>query len=276
MKYDKELDVALQAADLAGRVVMDHYARFKAIPNAPADISTQADKQAQEIILDHLFAHFPNDAYSAEEKTAALANAPPMGPRLWIVDPIDGSRGFARKNDEFSIMIGFVHQGEVVVGVIAEPARERLTFGIRGGGCWKRDGQQPAASRCRVSDVADLARSTLVQSRSRDPGVPTDQVSAIRPAKVLEHYSAGLKMVIVARGEGEMYVNRYAAFHDWDVAAGHVLIEEAGGKVTGLGGQPLVYGTEGAWQRHGLLASNGRIHAAALAALATILQKAAG
>ncbi len=62
-------------------------------------------------------------------------------------------------------------------------------------------------------------------------------------------------------------VNRYAEFHDWDIAAGHILVEEAGGTVTGLKGEKLVYGSEGAWQRHGLLASNGKLHEAAIAGL---------
>ena len=109
-----------------------------------------------------------------------------------------------------------------------------------------------------------------MQSRSRDPGVPSGQVEALKPARVIEVYSAGLKLVLVARGEADDYVNRYLAFHDWDIAAGHVLVEEAGGTVTGLRGEQLQYGTEGAWQRSGLLATNGRLHAAALERLRTV------
>ena len=63
------------------------------------------------------------------------------------------------------------------------------------------------------------------------------------------------------------YVNTYAAFHDWDICAGHILVTEAGGRVTGLRGQELHYGVEGAWQRHGLLATNGALHGASLEGL---------
>jgi 3'(2'), 5'-bisphosphate nucleotidase len=93
-------------------------------------------------------------------------------------------------------------------------------------------------------------------------------VAALKPARVRETYSAGIKLALVARGEVDLYVNTYAAFHDWDICAGHILVEVAGGTVTGLGGQELRYGTPGAWQRHGLLATNGLLHQAALERLA--------
>jgi 3'(2'), 5'-bisphosphate nucleotidase len=122
---------------------------------------------------------------------------------------------------------------------------------------------------CRVSSTRDLAAATLVQSRSRNPDAPTGPVAALKPAHVRETYSAGIKLALVARGEVDLYVNTYAAFHDWDICAGHVLVDEAGGVVTGLGGQELRYGTSGAWQRHGLLATNGLLQRSALEQLAS-------
>src|SRR5207245_8201337 len=101
--------------------------------------------------------------------------------------------------------------------------------------------------------------------RSRNPGEPSWPVQALRPARVVETYSAGIKLARVARGEADVYVNTYDAFHDWDICAGHILVAEAGGRVTGLAGQELHYGLPGAWQRDGLLASNGLLHELALA-----------
>jgi 3'(2'), 5'-bisphosphate nucleotidase len=113
--------------------------------------------------------------------------------------------------------------------------------------------------------VAELTQSTLTQSRSRTPGKKSRWVEALQPARVIESYSAGIKLALVARGEADVYLNTYDAFHDWDIAAGHLLVTEAGGKVTGTGGEELRYGLEGAWQKHGLLATNGKVHEAALA-----------
>ena len=85
--------------------------------------------------------------------------------------------------------------------------------------------------------------------------------------RVIETYSAGIKLAQVARGEADIYLNTYDAAHDWDICAGHLLVTEAGGKVTTLKGEELHYGRAGAGQRGGLLASNGRLHDAALAVL---------
>ena len=104
----------------------------------------------------------------------------------------------------------------------------------------------------------------LTQSRSRKPGERSPLVQALQPKQIRETYSAGIKLALVARGEADYYVNSYEAFHDWDICAGQILVEEAGGVVTGLGGEPIIYGTPGAWQRQGLLGSNGLLHAAAV------------
>ena len=263
MAFDRELQAALQAAQQASRVILDAYRQFQAIPDAPIDITTEADRQAQEIILCDLTEAFPGDAFCAEEQTPALAGAPRVGPRLWIVDPIDGTRGFARKNGEFSVMIAFVENGQIGVGVVQEPAKNRCTYAVRGGGCHRRDDAAEPV-RCQVSATADLANSVMVQSHSRTRGVSSRMQQAVRPGRVVETYSAGIKLAMVARGEVDLYVNDYTQFHDWDIAAGHILVAEAGGAVTGLHGEVLKYGLPDAWQRSGLLGSNGHVHAAAL------------
>ncbi len=266
MAHERELEAALAAADEAGKALRRLYTDFVAIPDAPASISTDADRQSQEIILTHLRRQFPTDAFCAEEETSTLAEAEHTGARLWVVDPIDGTRGFARKNGEFSVMVAFVDQGTVAVGVVLEPARERVTYAVRGGACWKRDPGDREAVRCQVSAVSELAAATLTQSRSRS-GEPTGPVQALKPVRVRETYSAGIKLALVARGEVDLYVNTYAAFHDWDICAGDILVTEAGGRVTGLKGETLHYGLPGAWQRHGVLGTNGRLHEAAVGLL---------
>jgi 3'(2'), 5'-bisphosphate nucleotidase len=259
-QYQKELAAGLEAARRAGEVILQHYATFQKIEDAPADISTIADRESQEVILQHLHAIFPGDALCAEETTATLAGVKRVGPRLWIVDPIDGSRGFAKKNGEFSVMIAFVEAGAIGVGIVFEPAKERLTYAELGGGCWALGGGcwtvgSGERRACRVSAVAEPSACSLIQSHSK-PGQPSWPVTVMQPARVLETYSAGVKLARVARGEADVYVNTYSEFHDWDIAAGHLLVTEAGGQATGLGGEPLRYGEPGAKQRHGLIAAN--------------------
>jgi 3'(2'), 5'-bisphosphate nucleotidase len=171
------------------------------------------------------------------------------------------------KYGEFSVMIGFTVGGKAVVGVVLEPTLGRVTYASQGGGCWAKVGDGPPA-RCRVSGQADPAAATLVQSRSKPGGKPKIGVTAVGPAKVLETYSAGIKLAMVARGDADLYVNDYPNFHDWDVCAGHVLVEEAGGTVTEFAGDPVEYGSPGKRQRQGMVATNGALHAAVLARLA--------
>jgi 3'(2'), 5'-bisphosphate nucleotidase len=266
MPYGRELEAALAAADLAGAVILDHYAHFAALTDAPASISTAADRASQEAILRHLRAQFPGDAFCAEEDTPGLAGVPRTGPRLWVIDPIDGTRGFATKNGEFSVMIAFVHKGRVAAGAVTEPANGRRTCAARGGGCWSRDGGGEARA-VRVSAVTELAASTLTQSHTKPGRGPTLPVRRLVPARVIETYSAGVKLAQVARGEADLYVCTYDRLHDWDLAAGHILVDEAGGRATDLNGGELSYGRQPPVHLRGVMASNGVTHAAALNAL---------
>jgi 3'(2'), 5'-bisphosphate nucleotidase len=119
---------------------------------------------------------------------------------------------------------------------------------------------------CFVTKTESLTDAVLVQSHARKGETPWP-VTALKPRKVVETYSAGVKLAMVARGEADLYVNTYANFSDWDICAGDLLVTEAGGTVTEIAGTPIHYGTSGNAQRGGLLATNGRLHAAAVAGL---------
>jgi 3'(2'), 5'-bisphosphate nucleotidase len=261
MDYQHELEVALEAAAKASDYLRSAYEAFTPVPDAPANISTDADRASQDLILTHLATAFPDDTLCAEEGTPT----PRKGHRLWVVDPIDGTRGFARKNGEFSVMIGLVAKGRVVVGVVSEPAHDRVTYARFGHSCWVRTGTaMPTA--CFVTKTEALADAVLVQSHAKKGETPWP-VAALRPKRVIETYSAGVKLAMVARGEVDLYVNTYANFNDWDICAGDILVTEAGGTVTEIAGTPVRYGTPGYAQRGGLLATNGRLHAAAVTGL---------
>jgi 3'(2'), 5'-bisphosphate nucleotidase len=266
MTFDTELAAALEAVGRAGELIRREYEAFAAIPDAPASISTHADRASQELILTFLHAHFPADALCAEEKTPALETVPHTGPRVWVVDPIDGTRGFARKTGQFSVMIGLLAAGQPVLGVVLEPASDRYTYATAGGGCYTRTGSG-AATRCVVSGRASLDTAILVQSWSK-PGQPTRPVESLRPARVVETYSGGVKLAMVARGEADVYANTYEKFFDWDVGAGQILVTEAGGRVTDLAGGPIAYAAPDFGQTRGLLATNGPFHDEAVSLLA--------
>jgi 3'(2'), 5'-bisphosphate nucleotidase len=257
MAFERELSEALTAATAAGRHIRTAYETFVPIPDAPASITTDVDRESQEIILKHLRAAFPEDGLCAEEETPTRRDGPVGAWRVWVVDPIDGTRGFAVKNGEFSVMVGLTVDGRPVVGVVLEPVSDRVTYAAAGSGCWVRTGAGEP-QRCTVSTRPTPDGLVLVQSRTKPGTSPKLGVRALAPGRVVEMYSAGLKLAVVARGEADVYVNDYSGFHDWDVCAGQVLVEEAGGRVSLFDGSPIVYGRQTV--RGGLLASNGLIH----------------
>ncbi|MCI0704308.1 MAG: 3'(2'),5'-bisphosphate nucleotidase CysQ [Planctomycetia bacterium] len=273
MQYQDELTAVLEAARRASELLRREYEAFAAIPDAPVSISTHADKASQELILAFLHEKFPSDALCAEESTPAFDKVTKLGPRTWVVDPIDGTRGFAKKVGQFSVMIGLLVDRKPVVGVVAEPAQHRFTYATLGGGCWSQtettdwtqtETTEPA--RCRVSSRG-LSELVLIQSWSKT-GMSPKPVKALTPVKVIETYSGGVKLAAVARGEADVYANTYETFFDWDICAGHLLVTESGGTVTDLVGNAITYHNESFAQKNGLLATNGLIHAEAVKRLA--------
>ena len=261
--FDQELSAAQKAAETAAAELLRLYQHLPVIADAPADISLDADRRSQEIILQYLAGRFPEDAFVAEEDTPTLTQLKRSGSRLWVIDPIDGTRGFAKKNGEFSVMVALVQDGVIEVGVVHEPAWQRQTYASRGQGCWVRssDGEPKP---CRVSHCQHWSKACLIRSHSE-----ADHHNGIvdAAARRLYTYSAGIKLARVARGEAEAYTSDYVGFSSWDIAAGQILVEEAGGRVTDGHGHAIRYPADGLITIEGVAASNGLLHDSALAAI---------
>jgi len=258
----KELEAARAAATAAAQLVLDYYARLTPAEFAPANVTTDADRRAQEIIFRILAEHFPADAFLGEERTDFTEQFRHHADRLWIVDPIDGTRGFVMKNGEFAIMVGLVEQGEARLGLVLEPVANRLTWAVRGQGCWVEEPDQMPV-RCHVSEQTQLSQATLVRSRAEQKSGPHPLLPTPRE---IYTYSAGRKLAMVARGQADVYASLFRGFRAWDVCAGHVLILEAGGVVTDGLGRPLHY-QDPSQPIVGLIAANPDLHGQALAQL---------
>ena len=264
MEFPQELHHAIAAARTAGEYARQEYAQFEAIPDAPVTITTHVDRHCQDLILTYLHEQFPDDRLIAEESTETLNLSATASSRSWIVDPIDGTKGFARKTGEFSIMIGLAIDGVPMVGVVYEPIPDRLTYASIGQGCFVIQANG-TPQRCSVSTQTQLHSASLVQSRTRPDTATKPIVTLLKPAKIVETYSAGVKLAMVARGDVDLFVNDYANFNDWDVCAGHILVEEAGGNVSLFNGEPIRYGES--LPRRGIVACNTVLHSPVLEAL---------
>jgi 3'(2'), 5'-bisphosphate nucleotidase len=231
----------------AGGVIMRHY-REGAAPRLKQDWTpvTDADEEAEALILKALARDFPGVPIAAEEEVAAGRGCKPCG-HFFLVDPLDGTREFLKRNGEFTVNIAEVKDGIAVAGVVYAPAKARLFFGDRDGAFEIL--QNPDTAFDPVSARAIKARAPrddgLVSVGSRSHQDKETENFLARFA-VKQRIAAGssLKFCLVAAGEADIYA-RAGRTMEWDTAAGHAVINAAGGSVTRWDGTPFLYGKPG-------------------------------
>jgi histidinol-phosphatase len=248
---DRALTAAVDAARAAGEIALRYYRTgFDVTLKADATPVTQADRGAEQAIREVLGRAFPECGFLGEELGAVGDQG-----RRWIIDPIDGTKNFIRRIPVWATLIGLEEDGEVTVGVIHNPVTGELLAARRGGGTW-RDGE-----RVRVSSVDDLEEATLLHAGLRllrEAGCWDGFVRLVDVTGRQRGFGDYLGYTLVAEGKAEIYVE--TDLKAWDLAACQVIVEEAGGRFTDFAGAPTVHsGTA--------LASNGRLHDAALALL---------
>jgi len=220
MSYERELSVAREAAREAGAILRRHYEHGTEAWEKSADNPvTLADLEADKAIGERLAAAFPDDAILSEETVrddARLAKR-----RVWIVDPMDGTKEFTRRIPEFAVSIALTEAGEPVVGAIYNPATDVAVWATRGGGTF-RDGKRVSVSRCaRLADAVVIASRTEISRNQFDPY--DGWFAELRPVG-----SIAWKLACVACGVGDLNIS-VAPKNEWDVCAGDLLVREAGG-----------------------------------------------
>lgn len=243
-------------AEDAGRVIMDIYARgFTVAEKADATPVTDADHAAEALIVPRLQALTPDIPVISEE-AAALGRLPRRdGLTFWAVDPLDGTREFIARSGEFSVNIGLIRDGVPVLGVVHGPALGVSFFTAERGRAEKaKTGEPGIAIATRAVPDAGL---TVIGSRSHGS---SRKVNAFLADKtVAEHRIMGsaLKFGFVADGTADIYP-RFGPTSEWDTAAGHAVLNAAGGRVTGLDGGPFLYGKkEAGFRNPGFIAQGG-------------------
>ena len=251
-----ELDVAIRLARHAGaEVARMQTAADLGVELKPGDEPVSlADKHASELIVGGLARAFPADPVITEE--APPAPGAQGGPRLWLVDPIDGTKDFIRREDGYAVMIGLVVDGAPALGVVYQPALDRLFYATPAG-AWLARGEEVRA--LAVSTVASAAEARLVASKSHR-SADIDRVKArLGIADELNVGSVGVKLCLIAAGARDLYVNPAAKTKAWDTCAPEVILARAGGRLSDVFGAPIDYRGE-LRHRRGLVGSNGHIH----------------
>ncbi len=252
-----ELEVAREAAYEAGEVLRSKLNNLQNVEfKGDRDMVTEADKESERVVLRILRKEFPDYSILAEESgmvDAQIADSGRCSQMMWIVDPLDGTTNYAHGLPEFAVSIGLARDGVPVLGVVYNPIRDEMFWGKRGGGAYLNESQ------ISVSGVMQIERSLL------STGFPYDIADS--DADNLDHFRTFSKRAQAVRSFGSAALDlcrvacgRQDGFWEyelkpWDTAAGVVLVEEAGGKITDFWGGP--------WSIEGdsIVASNPLIHA---------------
>lgn len=223
----------------AGAVIMDIYSRpFSVTEKADSSPLTEADAAAHHFIDQRLKQLTPLLPVLSEEDTAQFAGPDTQG-RYWLIDPLDGTKEFIKRNGEFTVNIALIEQGKPVLGVVYAPALEVCYTAAQDLGAHKVDAQ---------GHISPLAVAThnannpwrVVGSRSH-AGAAMPQLLAQLGNHELVAMGSSLKLCLVAEGSADVYP-RLGPTSLWDTAAAHCVVEQAGGTVVQLNGQPLEYG----------------------------------
>ena len=207
----------------AGALLMRHYDRaanegLEVEMKADRSPVTEADTEANRLIVDRLRALEPGAHVVAEESDLRPYDERRAWKRFWLVDPLDGTKEFIKRNGEFTVNIALVEDGEPVIGVIYAPAFDLVYRAAKGEGAWKIEGgDEPQRLRSRAP-APDLPLKVLM-SRSHAEG--TD-LAALLPGRTIDRVipsGSALKFGLLAEGVGDVYV-RNVGTHEWDVAAG--------------------------------------------------------
>jgi 3'(2'), 5'-bisphosphate nucleotidase len=270
--YDEELSVAVDLARAAGKTILEQYEKPLRVETKSHDDDvepvTQADRIANELIVNGLKAVFPSDGILAEESVDTERRLSKS--RVWMVDPLDGTNGFIDGNGDFAVQIGLVEDGEPVMAVVYVPLSRTLYRAIVGHGAWierpQRETEQAA-----VSDRKTFTTMRLAASRSHRSPRMSKVVQRFGFREEVQRGSVGIKIGLLVEQQCDVYIHLSPRTKQWDTCAPQLILTEAGGRVTDLFGQPLNYNVKDVNNRNGLVASNGAVHELIIETLAPLL-----
>jgi 3'(2'), 5'-bisphosphate nucleotidase len=266
-------DIVVIARDAGREIHRIWKAGFETSTKRDGSIVTIADEQAEAIILAGLAHVAPGIPVIAEEQVAA-GRIPAINDRFFLVDPLDGTKGFAAgDNDAFTVNIGLIDRGRPALGVVYAPATGWLWAGSASAGAWRAHCDpataQEAAPRTPIR-VAERGNGWRLVASGSFTGPKQSAFARLVGAAETVSASSSIKFCRIAEGAADIYP-RFGPLSEWDVAAGHAVLLGAGGDVVTLNGAPIPYGLrDGRFELDGLLAFSAAAAAAARAALADV------
>jgi len=274
-EFDREINVACELARDAGAILLAHYHSPFLVEqkvNALQEIEevTAADREANDLIVRRLLTEFPDDGILAEESKDTerrLAKS-----RVWLIDPMDGTKNFIQRDGDFAVQIGLAIDGHVVAGVVYQPDRDTLYRAVTGCGSWIETQDTPAR-RMSVSTRTNPAEMVLASSRSHRSPRMERVVNSIGFKSEVRRGSVGVKIGLITEQQADLYLHLSPSTKQWDTCAPEIILHEAGGRLTDLFGQPLRYNDVRIDNRNGIVATNRAAHQLVIEKLAPLLRE---
>ena len=245
MTYSEiDIDFLLETARLAGQEIMKVYAKdFSVDHKDDKSPLTEADKLSNKVINERLMSRYPHSNIISEENKQLSYDERKDWQTLWLIDPLDGTKEFIKKNGEFTVNIALIENGLPTFGVVYAPVPDTLYYGIKGDGSYKISNGESVKINNTLSYL-DKETVRVVASRSHMSDETLAFVSAIeKQGKKINFLSIGssLKLCLVAEGAADIYP-RFGPTMEWDTGAAHAVARYAGKQVLNAGTmQPLIY-----------------------------------
>ncbi|GAC1400265.1 MAG: 3'(2'),5'-bisphosphate nucleotidase CysQ [Pyrinomonadaceae bacterium] len=268
-----ELRVACELARRAGETAMNFYGKESLHIERKGEFAepvTEADFAANEIIVEGLRAAFPEDGLLSEELTDDITRL--ACPRLWVVDPLDGTKGFIAGDGDFAVQIGLAIEHESALGVVYLPAKNVLYWAVRERGAWIENGNAQA-QQLRVSSKMDLHETRLAVSRSHRSPRMSRVVKTLGVREEVARGSVGVKVGLLVERRCDIYVHLSPHTKHWDTCAPEIILSEAGGRMTDLWGASFRYNLRDVQNHNGVVATNNALHDELIRRLAPLLDE---
>lgn len=248
MNQKINIEDIIQVARKAGDAIMEIYSTdFNVELKGDNSPLTAADKKSNEVIINQLEQMYPGIPRISEETKLTAYDVRKSWKQYWLIDPIDGTKEFIKRNGEFTVNIALVENGIPVLGVVYAPAKQLMYYGDKENGSFLQKGNASAVKLATGKNHNSLSKINVVASRSHLSDETLQFVEQLKQqGKEIEFVSSGssLKFCLVAEGKADVYP-RFGPTMEWDTAAGQAVIECAGGKVVNAQTNgPLLYNKE--------------------------------
>lgn len=248
-----------ETAKKAGDEIMKIYnSDFKVLKKENKTPVTEADIQANKVITKELKkTKIPILSEESKDNSERLNSK-----KVWIVDPMDGTRDFIKRTGEFCVMIGLVENGKPIAGVVYLPAIDKMYLAKKGEGAYMKEiGNR---SNLRTSNFRDFSKFRMVVGRGRFGKRAKKLYDNLGIGSIKRTGSNGLKMGLISENKADIFYNPTDKMGEWDLCAPQIILEESGGRVTNSLGGKIVYNKENPSTPYGVLATNKKLHKKAI------------